>query len=107
MDESGTRSKLDLKSKKMIFIGFVDEPKAIRYYDAKNRSIKVSRNVTFNKNEEPRELDIIDVPGLRVEGEKDLGNDQSPQQTQPIPQQNKAILDVSTSNTQTTEPQQL
>jgi hypothetical protein len=29
----------------------------------------VSRNVTFNENEEPRELEIIEVPGLQVEGE--------------------------------------
>ena len=36
LDKSRTRSKLDLKSKKMIFVGFMDGPKAIRYYDAKN-----------------------------------------------------------------------
>src|SRR5277367_2257249 len=70
LDESGTRSKLDPKSKKMIFVGFMDGPKAIRYYDAKNRSIKVSRNVVFNENEEPRELEIREVPGLQVEGER-------------------------------------
>ena len=29
LDESGTRSKLDPKSKKMIFVGFMDGPKAI------------------------------------------------------------------------------
>ena len=64
LDKSGTRSKLDPKSKKMIFVGFMDGPKAIRYYDAKSRSIKVSRNVTFNKNKEPRELNIREIPGL-------------------------------------------
>ena len=53
-----------------------------------------------NENEEPRELEIIDVPGLRVEGEKDLDNNEPPQQTQPIPQQN-TISDVSTSNSHT------
>ena len=37
--------------------------------DAKNRLIKVSRNVTFNEDEEPRALDIIEVPGIQVEGE--------------------------------------
>ena len=66
----------------------------------------MSRNVTFNENKEPRELEIIDVPGLWVEGEKDLDNNEPPQQTQHIPQQN-TILDVSTSNTQTMEPRQL
>ena len=84
LDESGTRSKLDPKSKKMIFVGFMDGPKAIRYYDAKNRSIKVSRNVTFNENEEPRELEIVEVPGLRVEGEKEIEKDQSTHETQSI-----------------------
>src|SRR5271154_6643818 len=70
LDESGTRSKLDPKSKKMIFVGFMDRPKAIRYYDAKNRSIKVSRNIVFNENEELRELEIGEVPGLQVEGRR-------------------------------------
>ena len=77
LDESGTRSKLDPKSKKMIFVGFMDGPKAIRYYDAKSRSIKVSQNVTFNENEEPRELNIREIPGLRVEGEQEAEGNQS------------------------------
>ena len=47
----------------------MDGSKAVRYYDAKNRSIKVSRNVVFNEDEEPRALDIIEVPGIQVEGE--------------------------------------
>ena len=101
LDESGTRSKLDPRSKKMIFVGFMDGPKAIRYYDAKNRSIKVSRNIAFNENEEPRELEIWEVPGLRVEGEKEVQSPvQSPQQTQPNP-----INSESTSTTTTTVPQ--
>ena len=69
LDESNNRSKLDPKSKKMVFVGFMDGPKAIRYYDAKTRSIKVSRNVAFNENEQPTELVIVDIPGVRVEGE--------------------------------------
>ena len=69
LDESNNRSKLDPKSKKMIFVGFMDGSKAIRYYDAKMRSIKVSRNVAFNENEEPRELEIVEVPGVQVERE--------------------------------------
>ena len=44
-------------------------PKMVQYYDAKNRSIKVSRNITFNEDEEPRALDIIEVPSIQVEGE--------------------------------------
>ena len=53
----------------MISIGFMDGFKAVRYYDAKNRLIKISRNVTFNEDEEPKALDIIEVPGIQVEGE--------------------------------------
>ena len=81
LDESGTRSKLNPKSKKMVFMGFMDGPKAVRYYDAKMRSIKVSRNVAFNENEELRELEIREVLGLQVEEEKDIRKDQSTQQT--------------------------
>ena len=40
LDGSINRSKLDPRSKKMIFVGFMDGSKAVRYYDAKNRSIK-------------------------------------------------------------------
>ena len=69
LDESINRLKLDPWSKKMIFIGFMDGSKAVWYYDAKNRSIKVSRNVTFNEDEELRALDIIEVPSIQLEGE--------------------------------------
>ena len=57
LDESINRSK------KMIFVRFMDGSKAVQYHDAKNRLIKVSRNVTFNEDEELRALDIIEVPG--------------------------------------------
>ena len=46
-----------------------DGSKAVQYYDAKNRLIKVSRNVAFNEDEELRALDIIEVPSIQVEGE--------------------------------------
>ena len=57
----------------------------------------MSWNVAFNENEELRELEIREVLGLRVEGERDVKKDQSTQQTTqktdetinppPIPQQ--------------------
>ena len=53
----------------MVFIGFIDGSKVVQYYDAKNRSIKVPRNITFNEDEEPRALDIIEVPSIQVEGD--------------------------------------
>ena len=81
LDESKNRTKLDRKSKKMILVGFMDGSKSIRYYDAKTRSIKVSRNVAFNENDEPKELeDIAKIPGLQAEGER---SDNSSSQTKP------------------------
>ena len=65
-DEDKTRSKLAPKSKKMVFVGFANGSKAVRYYDKTTRKIKVSRNVVFNENEEPT---LTDVPGTSAEGE--------------------------------------
>ena len=65
LDESINRLKLDPWSKKMIFVGFMDGPKAVWYYDAKNRSIKISRNVAFNEDKETKALDIMEVPGIQ------------------------------------------
>jgi hypothetical protein len=76
LDESKNRSKLSPKSNKFIFTGFNDGSKSVRYYDAKTRTIKSSRNVAFNENEEPQELEIIThLPGLRAEGEQDEYSD--------------------------------
>ena len=43
--------------------------KAVRYWDKDGRAIKVSRNFTFNENEELRELQVVELPGLEAEGE--------------------------------------
>ena len=57
-------------------MGFLDGQKAIRYYDPTKRTIRISRNVAFNENEEPQELKIItELPGLQFEGEKATDND--------------------------------
>ena len=69
LDESINKSKLDPRSKKMIFVRFMNGSKVVRYYDAKNRLIKVSRNVAFNEDEELWALDIIEVPSIQIEGE--------------------------------------
>jgi len=76
LDESNTRTKLDPKSKAMIFVGYEDGPKAVRYYDPEKRSIKVSRNVVFS-TEHKSEKATVNLPGLGVEGEtvKDISND--------------------------------
>jgi Reverse transcriptase (RNA-dependent DNA polymerase) len=61
------------------------------------RSIKVSRNIAFNENEEPKDLEIMEVPGMRVEGEIRENQPQQPtipqkpiaepQKTDPEPRQ--------------------
>ena len=77
----------------MIFVSFMDGSKVVQYFDAKNRSIKISRNVAFNEDEEPKALDIIEVPGIQVKGEII-----SPSTQQPIPK---------TPQPETPEPRQL
>jgi hypothetical protein len=62
----------------MVFVGFVEGSKAVRYWDKKMRNIKVSRNFAFNENEEPGELEVREVPGLQAEGES---RDDTPTQT--------------------------
>ena len=42
LDEDKNRSKLAPKSKKKIFTGFEDGPKAVHYYNAATQKIKVS-----------------------------------------------------------------
>jgi hypothetical protein len=70
LDETKNLSKLKPRSKKMIFVGFNEGSKSIRYYDPQHRNIKSSRNVAFNENEEPRELEYTtEIPGLQPEGE--------------------------------------
>ena len=44
------KPKIEPKSRKVIFTGFEDGPKAIRYYDSNTRHIKISRNFSFLEN---------------------------------------------------------
>lgn len=43
----GAHDKMKPRAHKYIFTGFEDGPKAIRYYDANTRKIKISQNFTF------------------------------------------------------------
>src|SRR6202522_2537650 len=72
----------------MMFVGFIDGSKSVRYYDAKTRKIEVSRNFTFTENGQPDEIgEMIKIPGLQAEGEiLDITPSQtSPKNTSPIP----------------------
>jgi len=67
LDESN-KTKLHPRSKKMVFVGFNEGSKIVRYYDPQHRNIKTSRNVAFNKNEEPKEVNILGLPSERGRG---------------------------------------
>ena len=58
----------------MIFVGFMEGSKAIRYWDKNGRNIKVSRNFAFSENEELKELQVMEIPGLEAEGESTEGS---------------------------------
>ena len=102
-------SKLAPKSKKMKFMGFLDGQKAIRYYDPSKHTIHVSQNVTFNEDEEPRELEIItDILGLQLEGEQvtdsDLQNPKSAEPDEPEKQPKSVSNNKSTEHTYPPRP---
>ena len=87
LNESKNCSKLHLRSHKMIFVGFDNGAKCIRYYDKATQHVKRSQNFKFNENEEPWDLEIVEVPGLQADREK---LDSTPSQTtpaEPEPQQ--------------------
>jgi hypothetical protein len=77
LDETKDKSKLAPRSKKMVFVGFEDGSKAVRYWDKATRKIKVSRNVAFNENEETTALEDVEevreVPGVPAERENQTG----------------------------------
>ena len=62
----------------MIFVRLDDGTKCIRYYDKATRCVKRSQNFKFNKNEEPHNMEIVELSSLQAEGEK---LDDSPLQT--------------------------
>jgi transposase InsO family protein len=93
LDESLNKSKLAPKSNKMVFVGFEDGSKAVRYWDKATRRVKVSRNVVFNENDEAL---VGDVPGISAEGE----DEEDPAST-PAPKDAQASnADTQTSNAQ-------
>ena len=81
LDESKNRSKLAPKSKKMVFVGFMGGSKAVRHWDKEGRSIKVSRNFAFSENEELKELQITELPGLEAEGKNSQSSALQTQET--------------------------
>ena len=77
----------------------MDGSKVVRYYDAKNRSIKVSRNVTSNEDEELRALDIMRYPVYKRLSVQQLSNWHQHQKylnPKPLSQGNFGKLDLLT-----------
>ncbi|RKF58808.1 hypothetical protein OnM2_065049, partial [Erysiphe neolycopersici] len=64
--EEITKPKIEPKARKVIFTGFEDGPKAIRYYDENSRKIRVSRNFKFT---------IINAPITEKDPEDNDNND--------------------------------
>ena len=50
MKEGVSINKLAAKSEKFTFVGFLDEPRAVHFYDAHTRSITTSHNFRFLKD---------------------------------------------------------
>jgi hypothetical protein len=65
LDQRDGRSKLDPKARKFAFVGYEEGPKAIRYYDASGRAVRVSRNFKFA--EDPPAVPVI-ISELPLEG---------------------------------------
>ena len=84
-------------SRKMIFVGFEDGSKAVRYWDKATRKIKVSRNVAFNENDEPR---VVEVPGISAEGE----NEEDPASTPAQDTGSKTEHQMTPTHAETTKP---
>ena len=63
-------SKLEPKSLKMKFVGFLDSKKAIRFYDPAKRTLHESMNFTFG-DEVLETPGPAELPGLQIEGERE------------------------------------
>jgi hypothetical protein len=79
------QSKLAPKSKKMKFMGFLDGQKAMQYYDPSKCTVRVSKNVAFNENDNPHEVKFPPTsPGLQLKGEqKEDSNPQTRDNSEP------------------------
>lgn len=75
--EGKGRSKLLPRSKKFVFVGFEDGPKAVRHFDASPRKIKVSRNFIFSESG-PQFTEVDSADGLQLQGESGGASDLQP-----------------------------
>ena len=75
MKEGVSINKLDAKSEKLTFVGFLDGLRAVRFYDARARSVKTSHNFRFLKDpvSTPEHLPTLS-DGMPREGESRPGD---------------------------------
>lgn len=72
---------LPSRAVKHIFVGFEDGSKAIRYYDAQKRSVKVSRNFVFTDVEPVKKVEVlVQADGLTIEGEQAITEESNRQE---------------------------
>ena len=69
----GRQSKLDPKSQKMMFVGFVDGSRAIKYYNSRTRHVGITRNYHFVITP-PDQFEGEDPTGDQIETVESLGN---------------------------------
>lgn len=102
--EELNHSKIQPKTRKAIFTGFEDGPKAIRYYDLETKKIRVSRNYYFKPDPlVVRRREMIEIPTLEPGTLKNTENQQSYDQTTESKLNSKSTVDLSTSNETNTE----
>ena len=75
MKEGVSINKLNAKSEKLTFVGFLDGPRAVRFYDTRTRSVKTSHNFRFLKDpvSTPEHLPTLS-DGMPREGESRPGD---------------------------------
>ena len=72
LNEGPNQSKLVPKSSQHTFMGFEDSPKAIRYYDARTRQVRLLRNFHFTNlsvNTTPANNAPVHTESVQSEGE--------------------------------------
>ena len=92
LDESGTRSKLDPKSKKMIFMGFMYGPKAVRYYNAKIDQLKYPGMLRSMKMKSWENWKLGRFRVYKLRGRKRIGQLSKPSQSRKLSQFRKTNL---------------
>ncbi|XP_022859496.1 uncharacterized protein LOC111380226 [Olea europaea var. sylvestris] len=115
LDDSITRSKLDVKSIKCYFIGYGDEAFSYRFWDEQSRKIIRSKNVLFNEkarykdkfgtdaNTTPQHLEFVsseDFPEVMVQHRDMIDDESGTSASIPIIPQSNSELSTSTTTIQ-------